>query len=124
MTTHYLSPARQALLDVLGSIEYKPGFRLRTGRERGRSFLQVKAWVADADGPHDDDLERQFRGGKVWLSDHMVDGEIVQAAFGAFRAFEEHECREWFRYRGARVFGPHIDPDAPAEVCHRTVGRS
>lgn len=45
--------------------------------------------------------------------------QIVRAVFGAYLAFVEHEARETFTYRGARVFGPHIDVDALAEVAHR-----
>jgi hypothetical protein len=58
-------------------------------------------------------------GGKYRLSEHATDSEIVQAVFGLFKAYEEHETRENFYWRDARVFGPHIDVRALAEVAHR-----
>jgi hypothetical protein len=58
-------------------------------------------------------------GGKYRLSEHATDSEIVQAVFGLFKAYEEHEVRENFYWRDARVFGPHIDVRALAEVADR-----
>jgi hypothetical protein len=58
-------------------------------------------------------------GGKYRLSEHATDSEIVQAVFGLFKAYEEHEVRENFYWRDARIFGPHIDIRALAEVADR-----
>lgn len=63
-------------------------------------------------------------GGKYRLSEHATDSEIVQAVFGLFKAYEEHEARENFYWRDARVFGPHIDVRALAEIAHRFDARS
>ncbi len=30
-----------------------------------------------------------------------------------------HEVREWFRYRGASIFNPHLDPDVLADVAKK-----
>lgn len=124
--THLPDEPRDPHLDriraVLARITYKPGYRIRVARTGGRPWLQIVAHLLDAAG--DPTFAVAQHGGKVWLSDHMVDGEIVQAAFGAFRAFEEHECREWFLYRGRRIFGPHINPEALLAVCDDTVGRA
>lgn len=46
----------------------------------------------------------------------MCRQEVVGAVFGAIRAAEEHEMKEWFTYKGARIFNPHLDPDVLAEV--------
>ncbi len=43
-------------------------------------------------------------------------GEIVQTALLAALTWEEHAVREDFRYRGARVFGPHLDVDRLATL--------
>ena len=45
------------------------------------------------------------------LSTFMTKSEIVQTAFAACLAAEEHECREKFEYKGAKIFGPHLDVD-------------
>lgn len=86
----------------------------------GRLFIQV---IAPA--RLDVDL-RQFgegKGGKMYLSPHMIESEIVQAAFGLIKGYYEHEVRESFTYKGKRVFGPHIDIAAYLEIADRTVAR-
>jgi hypothetical protein len=66
------------------------------------SYLQVKF-----------SQEGQEWSGRKWrLSPHMTRSEIVQTAFMAALACEEHECREKFKYRGKAVFGPHFDVEA------------
>jgi len=57
-----------------------------------------------------------MKGGKHLLSPHMTASELVQCAFKAFLAFEEHECREHFTYKGQLVLGPHNDLDKVAEL--------
>ena len=56
------------------------------------------------------------RGGRAYLNEAMTDDQMVRLAFGLFLAYEEHECREFFTYRGKRVFNPHITIDALAGV--------
>ena len=45
---------------------------------------------------------------KWQLSFYMTAGEIVQTAFAAALQAEEHECREFFRWKGRRLFNPHL----------------
>lgn len=53
------------------------------------------------------------RGGKRYLDkDELTPDKVVQAIFGAYMAYEEHECREAFLYDGHRVYGPHMKLDA------------
>jgi hypothetical protein len=59
-------------------------------------------------------------GGRGAVSEQATTSQIVQQAFGLFRAAEEHECREHFRYMGQRVFGPHIDVNALVEIATDT----
>lgn len=46
---------------------------------------------------------------KWLLSDDMTEGELVQTAFMAVLAAQEHEAREFFKWKGRAVFGPHTD---------------
>lgn len=62
-------------------------------------------------------------GGKAYLSPHATRSELVQAAFGLYLAYVEHEAREAFHWRGRQVFGPHIDVLAHWEVSNRTDAR-
>ena len=81
----------------------------------GRVFVQLLHERPDANTG----VLSQGAGGKRYLSPHMTDSEVVRTMFGAAVAYEEHEVREFFRYRPAgsskeirQVFGPHIDTDS------------
>lgn len=58
-------------------------------------------------------------GGKAYLSPHASDSELVQTVFGLYKSFWEHEARETFKWRGRRVFGPHIATEALWDVARR-----
>lgn len=108
---------------ILQSIEYKDNFELIVGRdpgEDGRVFIQVVCIRPDAITGE----SGVGKGGKIYLSPHMVDGEIVRKAFQALLGYEEHEAREFFRYKGAQVFGPHIHIDALVEASGTTEYRN
>ena len=62
-------------------------------------------------------------GGKAYLSEHATDSELIQTAFGLYKSFWEHESRETFKWRGRRVFGPHISTDALWDVAEKTDAR-
>ena len=49
----------------------------------------------------------------------MCRQEIVAAVYGAIEKAELHEIREFFRYKGASIFNPHLDPDVLAEVAKK-----
>ena len=49
------------------------------------------------------------------LSKFMTDSEIVQTAFAAVRAAEEHETREHFRLDETPIFGPHFSVESMLE---------
>lgn len=97
---------------LVDRITYKKGYRLICDLDKkdpqGRLYLQV-----ECDRP---DIYTNVmgvgRGGKAYLSEHMTDSELARLAFGLFKAYEEHETREWFQVDGVSVFGPHIHLDA------------
>ncbi len=58
-------------------------------------------------------VERGEQCGRRWLIDpRATPGEVVQTALKAVLTWQEHETRETFHYRGARVFSPHLEMDA------------
>lgn len=75
-------------------------------RSEGRLYLQVSYRANDATKP-DRAREQEWRGRKWYLSEHMLDDEVVKTAFAAFRAAVEHEVMEGFTVQGIRVFNPH-----------------
>ena len=60
-------------------------------------------------------VERGATGGlsgRWWLIEPGVsESDVVRTAFKAAITWEEHELRERFLYKGAAVFGPHIELD-------------
>ena len=59
-------------------------------------------------------------GGIRWLSPYASKSDLVRMAFGAILAYNEHEAREFFHYRGRQVFGPHVSVDALHAVAEVT----
>jgi hypothetical protein len=93
--------------DVLYRVAYK-GWQFRVGGEPGRLWLQVAFSAPDNDT--DDRAWLTQQHGRKWLlSEHMTDSEVVQTAFKAVLAAEEHEARETFLVDGVAVLGPHFD---------------
>lgn len=62
---------------------------------------------------------------KWQLSYYMVNSEVVRTAFKAVEAAMLHEVQEAFKYKGARVYNPHVDLDSLADALNnRTVAIS
>lgn len=93
-------------IDLLDLITYKPNWSFKVMGEP-TFYMQV---VFDAEqGP---------QSGRKWqLSPYMTDSELIQTAFKAILTAEEHETREFFRYRGRAIFGPHYDVNKLHEIC-------
>lgn len=88
-------------------------YTFQVGREGDR--LHLKA-VYDEPDIYTDKLETQTT--RKWLlSPYMTDSEIVQTAFKLCLTSMEHRTRELFKYKGARIFGPHFDVDDLVTLC-------
>jgi len=57
-----------------------------------------------------------FHGRKWHIASRASRSDIVRTAFKAVSAWQEHEAREKFLYRGVPVFGPHSDVDLLADL--------
>jgi hypothetical protein len=94
-------------------ITYKDGYHLDFGWDGHQDWIEVVAQRPDALTG----LPGEGRGGRRYLPSGASVSDVVRHAFQAFRAYEEHECREFFKYRiggsgiGVPVFGPHEDYD-------------
>lgn len=97
-------------------------FRVLQDAERGgATMIQVEFHAPDN---HGDTEAPELQTGRKWLlSPWMTDAEIVQTAFKAVLTAVEHEAREQFRYKGAAIFGPHMDLDKLVELSKRPVKR-
>jgi len=76
-------------------------------------FLRVGFWAEDATKAG----ARKYWTGRKWLlSEHMTDSEVVGTAFKAVMTAVEHETREFFKFQGGAVFGPHISVFALRDI--------
>jgi hypothetical protein len=90
-----------------------------TRDSRGAIYLQASYYEPDTETGM---VERQVTR-RWFLSPAMTHSEIVQTAFKCVMTSMEHRAREWFKYRGKAVFGPHFDVEALWAICHKTDGR-
>ncbi|QIG68290.1 hypothetical protein EVB57_013 [Rhizobium phage RHph_Y1_20] len=109
--------------ELVGSCSYKPGWTVHLHGDGDRPYIQIEVSVEaeasmESAGPTKG-RRSSWNGSKVYLSQHMCRQEIVSAVYGAIERAELHEIREWFRYRGASIFNPHLDPDVLAEVARK-----
>ena len=104
------------VIAILDLVEYKPDHEIRVTIEQGHVWMQARFWRKDIVTG----LFAWGEAGRAVVTEHATTSQIVQMAFGLFKALEEHEAREQFRYQGVRVFGPHIDVNALVEVATDT----
>lgn len=94
---------------------YKPGWGLHLVLDGQRPYVQLHATTpCSVTG-----VPTPWKSGKTYLSLHMCKQEVIAAVYGAIEKAELHEIREFFRYKGASIFNPHLDPDVLAEVARK-----
>lgn len=99
---------------LINQITYKSGYIITFGYVAGAVYIRVRVT-----------LNGEVQKGRRWLiEDEMTDTEIVLTILKALLTFEEHEAREAFRYKGARIFGPHLDLDALREFAKKKANLS
>lgn len=106
---------RSEMSHILLSCTYKPGWTLLIDMCAPRPYIQWEVVGQDS-------VTREptsWRTGKRYLSEHMCRQEVVATAFNLALTAEEHECREWFRYKGSSIYNPHLDPDVLADVASK-----
>ena len=106
------------------AVTYKPGWEILFQWDHARSsfFVQLRVTI-ESDltlDPTGKTPERTpWKSAKRYLSQHMCRQEVVGTVFDLIKAAELHEVHEWFRYRGASIFNPHLDPDVLVGVAKR-----
>lgn len=119
-----MSEFEDRLTRIASEIELPDEFNIRIGKDDQhpwtRQFFQIVCWREDA---ITGEMGYGY-GGKAYLSEHATDSELVQTIFGLYKAYFEHEARETFKWKGRRIFGPHISVDALWEVSRRVDIRS
>lgn len=104
--------------DIVSKVTYKDGWTIQVYEGHGRSYIQVSV-DASVGICSVSKQNTAWKSGKHYLSPYMCKQEIVGVCFAAIKASEEHEMREWFRYKGASIFNPHLDPDQLVELAKK-----
>lgn len=107
---------KREMIDLVDAITYKPSWCINAIMDLdGELYVQVEATTLDSLT-----LEPStWKGGKHYLSQWMCRQEIVGVVFSAIEKAELHEMREFFRYKGASIYNPHLDPDALVAVAKK-----
>lgn len=100
--------------DLVSHVTYKPGWLL-TLRDDGRPYVQIAATTLDSQTLK----PAPWKGAKHYLSYHMCRQEIIGTCFHAIKRAELHEMQEFFRYKGAAIFNPHLDPDVLVPIAKK-----
>jgi hypothetical protein len=115
---------KEEMREIVEAISYKPGWTIvfaDPGKGK-RPYVQLEvdeASDASLDAHKRDGIRTPWRSGKRYLSQYMCNQEIVGAVFGAIHDAEMHELREWFRFRGASIYNPHLNPEVLVPVARK-----
>lgn len=108
---------RSEVAEIISHCSYKPNWNIHIkSEEDGTQYIQLEV----KDGMDSVTLQRtDWKSGKRYLSKWMCRQEIVGVVFGLIKDAEMHEIHEFFRYKGASIYNPHLDPDVLADVAKR-----
>src|SRR5258708_7103196 len=88
-------------------------YRFEVRMSHGGVFLQATYFDADI---YNGQTEKQYT--RKWLLyPAMSESELIQTAFKCCLTSWEHRVREAFKYRGARIFGPHFNVHDLVKLC-------
>lgn len=110
----------QDFQNLISLISYKAGWVFAVVEDQRGVYFQIQVTdIADvAKDPFSGDVT-PWSGAKHYLSPHMCDSEVVGSVFDAIRRAEEHEMREWFRFKNRTIFNPHMS----VHVLHSIAGK-
>ena len=101
---------RDRVREVLSEVRFKDATYLVEEIDGGY-LIQIR----NAEEDVTTGVREMYRGRQWFLRREASKDEIVRTAFLAAAVWQEHEARESFTYRGARIFGPHGDVDELAK---------
>lgn len=105
----------EEIIQIVNNLSYKDGWSFIIGKDitSGKNFIQVVCEVGVCSVSK---KPSNWRGRKNYVSDFACKQEVVGIYFSLVKDAEIHEAHEWFRYKGASIYNPHLDPDALLEV--------
>ncbi len=104
----------QEIQEIICECEFKDYIFEAEIDHRGSMYLQAIYFEPDVNTLQ---IEKQCTR-KWFLSPEMCKSEVVQTAFKCVLTSMEHRTREFFKYRGRGIFGPHFDVNSLWEICN------
>jgi hypothetical protein len=87
----------------------------------GRIFIQITYGCTDSKGSSS--RSKIYKGRKWYLSDHMIEDEVIKTAYLAFEVCVKHEILEGFKVAGQPLFNPHLDYKELLKISNKEVKR-
>lgn len=87
--------------------------------EDGRHFIQWQYHAFD----HDSRKHKLFKSRKWYLSDHMLEDEIIKTIYLAYEVCCKHEIMHGFKINGCQLFNPHVNYKELLAVSHKEIKR-
>lgn len=94
-------------------------FLVREDHLGGRVYIQLAFSSPDALTGN----MTEWKSRKYYLSEHMLEDEIVKTCFMAAKQCVEHEVMEGFQFDNKVVFNPHVNFRALLSITDQTVLR-
>lgn len=97
--------------EILSKIKYKPGFYVRL-RHNDRMYctdIICSYTTYDTDKPK---IQVPICYSGVITHEHlekMSDTDLLAQIYNTILETEIHEAREWFKYKGVKIYDPHKD---------------
>lgn len=111
---------QRELQTILNQVKFKD--ELFAIQPKGDGFLiQLQYYEEDVDDPAAGKTLQKAR--KWYVSSHATESEIVQTCMLAVLTSVEHRAREHFKYKGRRLYGPHISVSAHLGIADQTAHR-
>lgn len=104
--------SKQEVWNIIHKIDM-PGYRFALD---DRFLFQVVYDEPDVDGPPGS-LPVEQRGRKWYISPYSTETEIVRTVYKALLTSMEHQLGEHFKYRGERVYSPHLSIESRLHAC-------
>ena len=102
--------------EIVSNITYKKGWKFFLILDEDRPYIQVGTCTEDSTKSG---VFSEWKSGKNYLSYHMCRQEIVGTVFQAIERAELHEMKEFFRYKNAAIYNPHLDPEVLALIAKK-----
>lgn len=98
---------------IIGRLEFK-GLDFNVEQAEAGFFVWVSCKEECAYSKED-----TIQMGRKWfVPDDTKRSEVVQTIFKAVMTWQEHEAREFFKYEGHRIYGPHFKVNELVELCN------